>query len=71
MQELNQLKLYTVREVCELLKISKTTAHREMQAGNLKFITMGHGRIRLTEASIIAYLNASNTCNSYDLSAAI
>ncbi len=61
MQEVNQLKLYTVREVCGLLKISKSTAHREMKAGNLQFITMGHGRVRLSEASIKSYLNASNS----------
>lgn len=49
------IKLYTVNELAEVLKVSVRTLRREMDEGELKFIKI-RGRIRIREEDVHAYL---------------
>lgn len=49
------IKLYTVNELAQVLKVSVRTLRREMDDGALKFIKI-RGRIRLREEDVQAYL---------------
>ena len=49
------IKLYTVNELAQVLKVSVRTLRREMDEGELKFIKI-RGRIRIREEDVQAYL---------------
>ncbi len=49
------IKLYTVNELAQVLKVSVRTLRREMEEGVLKFIKI-RGRIRIREEDVQAYL---------------
>lgn len=50
-----QLKLYNVREVCDMLGISRTTLHRLTARGELHQVKLGRA-VRYPHAVIEAYL---------------
>ena len=49
------IKLYTVNELAQLLKVSVRTLRREMEEGELKYIKI-RGRVRIREEDVHAYL---------------
>ena len=49
------IKLYTVNELAQLLKVSVRTLRREMEEGELKYIKI-RGRVRIREEDVHSYL---------------
>jgi excisionase family DNA binding protein len=49
------IKLYTVNELAQVLKVSVRTLRREMEEGELKYIKI-RGRVRIREEDVQAYL---------------
>jgi excisionase family DNA binding protein len=49
------IKLYTVNELAQLLKVSVRTLRREMEEGELKYIKI-RGRVRIREEDVQTYL---------------
>ena len=49
------IKLYTVNELAQVLKVSVRTLRREMEEGELKYIKI-RGRVRIREEDVHSYL---------------
>jgi excisionase family DNA binding protein len=49
------IKLYTVNELAQLLKVSVRTLRREMEEGELRYIKI-RGRVRIREEDVQTYL---------------
>lgn len=51
-------ELLTVAEVCAMTRQSKTTIHREIDAGEFEVLRLGPrgGSIRVTRRSVVAYM---------------
>lgn len=49
------IKLYTVNELAQVLKVSVRTLRREMEEGALKYIKI-RGRVRIREEDVHSYL---------------
>jgi excisionase family DNA binding protein len=49
------IKLYTVNELAQVLKVSVRTLRREMEEGELRYIKI-RGRVRIREEDVQAYL---------------
>ena len=46
-----ELKTYTINEICEIFKLSHITIRKEIKKGSIKAITVG-GSIRITQQEI-------------------
>jgi excisionase family DNA binding protein len=49
------IKLYTVNELAQILKVSVRTLRREMEEGELKYIKI-RDRVRIREEDVYSYL---------------
>lgn len=58
METADMPELLTVAEVCAMTRQSKTSIHREIDAGEFEVLRLGPkaGSIRVTRASVDAYL---------------
>lgn len=56
-------ELLTVAEVCAMTRQSKTTIHREIDAGEFEVLRLGPkgGSIRVTRQSVAAYMERRRT----------
>lgn len=50
-------KLYTLKETLEILKVSRMTLYRIMDAGGLKPLKIG-GKLKFTEKSIQKFIDS-------------
>jgi excisionase family DNA binding protein len=54
------MKSYTVPEVCEQLRLSRTTLWRLARAGELPTVKLG-GSVRVLESDLLAFVAARRT----------
>jgi excisionase family DNA binding protein len=54
------MKLLTVEELCELLKVKKDWVYDHVRMGDIPFIRVGN-LLRFNEEEIIKWLNASSS----------
>jgi excisionase family DNA binding protein len=52
-------KLYTIKEVCEMMKISRATLYRIIQKHNLLPVKIG-GNVRFKESELNRFLSSLN-----------
>ena len=64
------LELYTMKEVCSILGLSRTSIYKEIKSGKLTPTYVGSNRVRFTPESIHEYLSVcNNKKESYHLAA--
>lgn len=51
------LTLYTVSEVCDILKVSKETLYRRMASGALPYIYLSRRIRRIRQSDLIKFVN--------------
>ncbi|KAA5542422.1 helix-turn-helix transcriptional regulator [Adhaeribacter rhizoryzae] len=51
-------KLYTIREACKYLGLSKPTIYSLMKEGKLKSTYLGINRLRFQKQDLLAYINS-------------
>jgi excisionase family DNA binding protein len=52
----NSSQVLTISELCEELRISRTTAWRLLNAGELQWVRLGKRSVRVIRSSILTYL---------------
>ena len=56
---MGELKVYTLEEVCDILKVTKRTMYNYIKAGKLKAVKMGK-YWRVTEENLRAFVEAGS-----------
>ena len=59
--ELKEYKLLHLKEVVEMLGLSKSTLYKELNAGRLNPTYVGRRRLRFTFADLNAYIKLCNS----------
>jgi excisionase family DNA binding protein len=58
-EEINEIRVYTTKEVAQILRISESHVYRLIKNGRIEKLPLGQRIIRISEKSLNNFLNTS------------